>query len=261
MNSVEIDRENSDEFKDLLQRHKSIEKKNPVRKNYQRCEPLRSSQAGWERKFQGELTRWVTLHNTPGSGWALEHITQGLRLGLGLNLVGPTQGTSGLGVYRELVKVMRYMISDCEICDFGYELSGNGYKQSGVKGCLVMLYVLVVMRYVGNCYEQSGVKGCLVMLYVLVVKRYVVVMKYVMLVIRYVTSNYEIFDVGYEICDVGYDSKRLVMRCGERTAWVITIIIIIMKGLAHMMIHSWLAVAALVTWSPSSGEGLGGAYL
>ena len=36
MNSVEIDKENSDEFKHLLQRHKSIEKKNPVRKNYQR---------------------------------------------------------------------------------------------------------------------------------------------------------------------------------------------------------------------------------
>ncbi|KAI8030275.1 hypothetical protein LOK49_LG01G01090 [Camellia lanceoleosa] len=33
---------------------------------------------------------------------------------------------------------------------------------------------------------------------------------------------------------------------GERTTWVITIIIIIiMKGLAHMMIHSWLAVLPL----------------
>ena len=36
---------------------------------------------------------------------------------------------------------------------------GNCYEQSDVKGCLVMLYVLVVMRYVGNDYEQSGVKG------------------------------------------------------------------------------------------------------
>ena len=35
MNSVEIGKESSDEFKDLLQRHKSRERKNPVRKNYQ----------------------------------------------------------------------------------------------------------------------------------------------------------------------------------------------------------------------------------
>jgi len=36
--------------------------------------------------------------------------------------------------------VMRYLISDYKICDFGDE-------QSGVKGCLVILHVLVVMRY------------------------------------------------------------------------------------------------------------------
>ena len=47
---------------------------------------------------------------------------------------------------------MRYLISDYKICDFGYE-------QSDVKGCFVMLYVLVVMRYVGNDYEQSCVNG------------------------------------------------------------------------------------------------------
>ena len=35
MNSVEIDKESSDEFKDLLQRHMSIERKNLMRKNYQ----------------------------------------------------------------------------------------------------------------------------------------------------------------------------------------------------------------------------------
>ncbi|THG18381.1 hypothetical protein TEA_015456 [Camellia sinensis var. sinensis] len=101
---------------------------------------------------------------------------------------------------------------------------GNGYEQSGVKGCLVMLYVLVVMRYVGNGCEQSGVKWCLVMLYVLVVMRYVVM--------RYVINGYEICDVGYnqsgvvmgkkvlimryvtsgyEICDVGYDQSGVVM--------------------------------------------------
>ncbi|KAG5558160.1 hypothetical protein RHGRI_008173 [Rhododendron griersonianum] len=34
-----------------------------------------------------------------------------------------------------------------------------------------------------------------------------------------------------------------------------------MKGLVHMMINSWRAFAALVTWSPPCSEGLGGACL
>ena len=35
MNSVEIDKESSDEFKGLLERHMSRERKDLVRKNYQ----------------------------------------------------------------------------------------------------------------------------------------------------------------------------------------------------------------------------------
>ncbi|THG21170.1 hypothetical protein TEA_011504 [Camellia sinensis var. sinensis] len=130
MNSVEIDNESNDEFKDLLQRHRSRERKNPVKKNYQQwsfdnlseiensdyeiCD-IGYDQSGVLTSKRLLLTRCVT------SGYEICNVGYEKRKSVGYEICYVGYESNGL--------VMR---CGYEICDYGYEICDISYEQNGV---------------------------------------------------------------------------------------------------------------------------------